>query len=357
VSFTVIIETRLVESKEEKHYDHRPTIIKWKTVPMIRNHSLRITVQQIVKKSETYDVVKIGLIGNQSTGKTCLSLTLAHLIHKISKVPFSVRVFNKENLTNFEETLASLSPANYVLIFDDVSFLGAKITKNQIERIKQSLTEIRHLEGGQDVKIITILNYHYTLGLDKYLRQSDFKYFTSVGSSEVENMMNIVGKKYFSKIQQFKKIMAKADMMGKFTYKLGKKGYFSYTHRSPFIPLLFYDEISLRHVVSPLREWIDPICSTCTLFSSKEKFESEIPVKQFCDESGVKFGEPKFKAAVKLKLFTNGINVYARDLVAASRYLDRALAKKIINLEEIATHYKFTITNTKLRKKLDGVLK
>jgi len=325
-------------------------------VSMIRNQSLRITVQQIVKKSETYDVVKIGLIGNQSTGKTCLSLTLAHLIHKISKVPFSVRVFDKHNLTNFEETLANLSPANYVLIFDDVSFLGAKITKNQIERIKQSLTEIRHLEGGQDVKIITILNYHYTLGLDKYLRQSDFKYFTSVGSSEVENMMNIVGKKYYSKIQQFKKIMAKADMMGKFTYKLGRKGFFSYSHRAPFIPLLFYDEISLRHIVSPLREWIDPICSTCTLFAGDKKFDESIPIDQFIDESGHKFGEKPFKAAVKLKLFTNGINVMDKNLVAASRYLDRALEKRKINLEEIATHYNFKITNTKLRKKLDGVL-
>ncbi len=351
-----MIIKRITETKEEKTFDHRPTIIKWKTQPMIRNHSLRITVQQIIKKSETYDVVKIGLIGNQSTGKTCLSLTLAHLIHKISKVPFSVRVFDKNNLTNFEETLKNLSPANYVLIFDDVSFLGAKITKNQIEKIKQSLTEIRHLEGGQDVKIITILNYHYTLGLDKYLRQSDFKYFTSVGSSEVENMMNIVGKKYYSKIMQFRKIMAKADMLGKFTYKLGKQGFFSYSHRAPFIPLLFYDEVSLRHIVSPLREWIDPICSTCTKFTGDNKFQSEVSVKDFCDESGVKFGESKFKAAVKLKLFTNGINVYARDLVAACRYLDRALSKKSINLEEIATHYNFTITNTKLRKKLDGVL-
>ncbi len=295
-------------------------------------------------------------MGNQSTGKTCLSLTLAHLIHKISKVPFSVRVFNKDNLTNFEETLKNLSPANYVLIFDDVSFLGAKITKNQIERIKQSLTEIRHLEGGQDVKIIVIMNYHYTLGLDKYLRQSDFKYFTSVGSSEVENMMNIVGKKYYSKIMQFRKIMAKADMFGKFTYKLGTKGYFSYTLRSPFIPLLFYDEISLRHVVSPLREWIDPICSTCTKFTGDQKFKSEISIKDFCKESGDKLGESRFKAAVKLKLFSHGINVYARELMQACKYLDRALEKKSINLEEIATHYNFTITNTKLRKKLDGVL-
>ena len=350
------IKLRLIEPKETKHFDHRPTIIKWKTVSMIRNQSLRVTVQQIIKKSETYDVVKIGLIGNQSTGKTCLSLTLAHLIHKISKIPFSVRVFNKDNLTNFEETLANLSPANYVLIFDDVSFLGAKITKNQIERIKQSLTEIRHLEGGQDVKIITILNYHYTLGLDKYLRQSDFKYFTSVGSSEVENMMNIVGKKYYSRIIQFRKIMAKADITGKFTYKLGKKGFFSYSLRDPFIPLLFYDEVSLRHVVSPLREWLDPICSTCTLFAGDKKFDETIPIDQFIDESGHKFGEKPFKAAVKLKLFTNGINVMDKNLVAASRYLDRALEKRKINLEEIATHYGFKITHTTLRKKLDGVL-
>lgn len=351
------IKTRLIEPKSDKpRYDHRPTIIKWKGVNMIRNHSLRATVNEIVTKSDTKDVVKIGLIGDPSTGKSALSLTLAHLIHKISKTKFAVRVFNRDNLANFEQTLASLSPANYVLIFDDVSFLGAQITKKQVEQVKHALTEIRHLEGGQDVKIITILNYHYTLGLDKYLRQSDFKYFTSLGSSEMDNMMNITDKKYFKKLKQFQRICAKADIYKKFTYKLGNKGYFSYSLRNPFIPLLFYNEISLRHVVSPLREWIDPICSTCEEFTANKKFDSEISISDFVDETGQKFGESTFKKAVKMKLFVNGINVLNPRLVSAMRYLDRALETKRISIKEIATHYGFEVTNTKLRKKLDGVL-
>lgn len=350
------IEKRIIDNKPKTKDGDRPTVIPWKDARMIRNHSLRASVKEILQVSKSLDVVKIGIIGNQGTGKSTLSQCIAHLIHKMSEIPFSIRVFDKDNLLNFEATLKSLSPANYILIFDDVSFLGASATKKQIETIKQALTVIRHLEGGQDVKIITILNYHYTLGLDKYLRQSDFRYFTSIGSSEIDNMLSIVGKKYMGKVFEFQKICTKALVKEKFSFRLGNKGFFTYPFRKPFIPLLFFNNDTLRYVVSPTRQWIDPICSVCTEYTSSEKFTSAIDVSQFIDESGHKFGEERFKKAVKLKLYTNGINVFDPGLTSAGRYLDRALEKKEISLEEIATHYKFEIRRTKLRKKLDGVL-
>jgi len=349
------IETELIEVKPETT-NNLPVIIKWKGENMIRNHSIRATVKEILQVSKSLDVVKIGIVGNQGSGKTTLALTLGHLIHKMSEIPFSIRVFNKESLLDFENTLKSLSPANYVLIFDDVSFLGANATKKQIETIKQALTVIRHLEGGRDVKIIAILNYHYTLGLDKYLRQSDFKYFTSVGSSEFDNMQKLVGNKYFNKIIEFQRMYTKALVKEKFSFRLGHKGSFTYNFRKPFAPLLFFNQDTLRFVVSPTRHWIDPICSVCSLYSSNKKFESEIPIAQFINESEKKFGESTWKKAIKLKLFANGINVMDPRLVSASRYFDRALDTKLINLEEVSTHYGFEITNTKLRKKLDGVL-
>ncbi|MGD8431814.1 MAG: AAA family ATPase, partial [Nitrosopumilaceae archaeon] len=161
-----------------------PVTIEWKGERMIRNHSIRAAVEEIIKMSSSLDVVKVNIIGNPGTGKTTLAGTIAHLIHKQSEIPYAIRVLDKDNLLNFQETLKSLSPTNYVLIFDDVSFLGANTNKKQIEIVKQAFTEIRHLEGGQDVKIIAIFNFHYTRALDKYLRQCEFSFFTSIGSSE-----------------------------------------------------------------------------------------------------------------------------------------------------------------------------
>ena len=349
------IETEIIEPTPQTT-NNIPVVIPWKDAKMIRNHSIRATVKEILQVSKSLDVVKIGIIGNQGTGKSTLSQTLAHLIHKMSDVPFSIRIFDKKSLLDFENTLKSLSPANYVLIFDDVSFLGANATKKQIETIKQALTIIRHLDGGQDVKIICILNYHYTLGLDKYMRMSDFRYFTSVGSSELDNMQKIVGNKYMNKILEFQRIYTKALVKEKFTFRLGPKGSFTYSFRKPFAPILFFNNDTLRYVVSPTRQWIDKICSVCSLYSSQEKFKSQVPIAQFITESGEKLGEKHFKHAVKFRLLTNGINVLDSHLAQALRYLDRALEKKEINLEEIATHYDFKVTNTKLRKNLDGVL-
>lgn len=351
-----LIKTVTVDPKKDyKGEGIRPTIIPWKDAKMIRTHSIRASVREIVNVSDSLDLVKIGIVGNQSTGKSETAKTIAHLIHKMSAVPFTVRIFEKEDLLNFEDTLRKLVPANYILVFDDVSFLGATASKKQVEMVKQAITVIRHLPGGQDVKIIIIMNYHYTLGLDKYLRQSDFKYFTSIGSSEMENMERIVGNKYIELCRSFQKMYTRMlGMVGtkRFIFMLGKQP-FSYDYRGPFIPLLFYNNDTLRVVVSPLRTWIDPICPICDI---NDQSESEVDVAQFCAEAEKKFGQWGWKTAIKHELLVNGMYVYGAKIVQARRYLQRALEKRDIKLQHIAAHYQFEVTRTRLDAVLDGVL-
>ena len=62
-----------------------PTIIKWKGCDMIRNHSLRAAITEILNTTKSLDVVKVGIVGEPSTGKTSLARTCAHLIHKMSE--------------------------------------------------------------------------------------------------------------------------------------------------------------------------------------------------------------------------------------------------------------------------------
>lgn len=340
----IIIRRKIVEPRRPKK-STIPVTIEWKGERMIRNHSIRAAVREVIKMSSSLDVVKINIIGTPGSGKTTLAGTIAHLVHTLAEIPYAVRFLNKENLLNFQETLKNLTPTNYVLIFDDVSFLSANANKKQIEIVKQAFTEIRHLDGGQDVKIIAIFNFHYTRALDKYLRQCEFSFYTSIGSSEFENMQQMLGVKNTPKLEMFKQIWQQAYTRDKFTFRLGREKFFSYPMRKPFIPLLFSNGYSVRFVVSPKREWIDPICSTCANTDDKIEFGN---LEDFVNDFSKKFTIGNAKAAVKIKLFQNGINGYPKRVKQAMKYIDQCLEQNNFNLEDLALAYDLNIKETKL---------
>jgi energy-coupling factor transporter ATP-binding protein EcfA2 len=348
------VPVRQVEvSLEEPVLDSRqnlPTIQKWKGENMIRVHSLRATIKEILQVIKVRDLVKIGIVGESGTGKTTLAGTIQHLLHKMSDIPFAVRVFGEEEFLHIKETLAALEPVNYIMYFHDLSFLQ---DKRALEEVKAAITKIRHLKA--DVKIILIYDYHYTLGLDKFLRQADFRYFTSVGSSEDDNMIKIVGSKFSRRVKEFQDKYVEMSSKHKCSFMIGKNKFFTYNYMNPFVVVLFWNNQRLRYTIFPKRQWIDPICSICALANDK-LLHSSISLEKFKEESEIKFTRHVFMSAVKLKSFIQGINVYSKPIVAALRYIDRALEKKDISLEELLASYGFETKQTKLRHKLDGVL-
>lgn len=329
----------------------KPTIIPWKGVSMIRNHSIRAAVKEMLKVSKSLDVVKFGIIGNQNSGKSTQLLTIGHLVHKMTDIPFAIKIFDKYALLNLQETLKTLTPTNYFIGFDDTSFLGAQANKKQMDVVKQVTTEIRHLPGGQNVKIFLGMNYHYTLGVDKYLRQGEFKFFTSVGSSEIDNMEKIVGINNMDTVRDFKKLYTKMLVSEKFSFILKEKETpFVYDYRNPFIPMLFWNEDSLRIVVSPKREWIDPICAICSNALDKDII-GEIDEKRYVEESRAAFGKGAFDSALRVVLAGNGINTYGASVERARRSIVKALDKKIMNLEKLTVAAGLSPTKTHLYQK------
>ncbi len=345
---------RLVKEPERGIKGKIPVTIEWKGEPMVRGHSLQSSVKEIVRMTQSLDVVKINLVGNPSTGKTTLAASIAHLIHQKSmelfKTPFAVKFFTRNELVNFEATLKTLEGMNQVLIFDDISFLQATTDKRTIETIKKAFTEIRHLQGGQDVKIVTIFNSHYQMSVQKYLRQSDFAYYTSVGSSDFDNVLQVVGKRYSSLLTKFQKIFLSAVTRGKFAFNLdGKKKFFIYPFRKPFGPALFYNGDSCRFVVFPKRDWIDKFCHTCTA-KTETTMKDSMKVEDFVKEMDHTFGLQIAKVAVRTKLFQYGLNVYPRRVKQCMTYIDKHLTDKLPNLQRIADHYGFKDEKTVLRK-------
>ena len=333
----------------------KPVVTKWKGIPMVRKHSFLATIREVINFSAEIDVCRIGLIGSMHSGKSTLSQSIAHAIHKHADLQYKIKILYKDDLLNFEKTLLALEPVNYILIFDDVSFMGATANKKQIEMVKSAVTTIRHLDGGRDVKIIVMMNYHYSMGLDKYLRSADFKYITTVDSSENENMEKMFGMKYSKNIKDFKKYRHMAITNKHWFMKISKQELFKYEYRNPFIPILFWNESSLRFIVTPTRQWQDPICSKCSEAGEGE-LEDAVPIAQFCDETEAKWGKGTWLASVKLNMYVEGMTVYNPKVISCLKYLNKCREKKIITLESIATHYDLIPKKTRMRKKLSGVI-
>ncbi len=346
---------RLIQTPNRRSESKTPVTVEWQGERMIRGHSLQTSVKEIVRMTQALDVVKLNLIGNPSTGKTTLAESIAHLIHKLSmemyKVPFAVKFFTREELVNFEATLKKLEGMNQVLIFDDISFLQADTNKHTIEVIKKAFTEIRHLEGGQDIKIVTIFNSHYQMAVQKYLRQADFAYYTSVGSSDFDNVMQVVGKRYGSLLTKFQKIFHQAVTKNRFAFNMdGKKKFFIYPFRKPYGPALFWNSDTLRIVVFPKREWIDTFCNTCNK-SMNVKMKDGMSIEDFVKDLDYKFGKTIAKVSVRTKLLQYGHNVYPKTVKQCITYIDKHLSDKLPQLQELADYYGFKDLKTVCRKK------
>ena len=137
-----------------------PVTLDWNNARMIRSQSIKACVRELLSANMGKDLVRINLIGTPSTGKTTLARTLGHLIHELANTPFAVKIFNREDLMNIETVLANLLPINHVMIFDDISWLSGAASKQKLDQIQKTFTEIRHLPGGQNVKLFIIFNFH-----------------------------------------------------------------------------------------------------------------------------------------------------------------------------------------------------
>lgn len=355
----IVIEAPKAKNGEK---EKRPVTGKWRGVDYVRKHSFLAAIREIITWSEDSDLTKIGIVGKPDTGKSTMAAAIAHAIHKYSEIPFAIRIFEKQHIMNFKETLAVLAESgvatNYVLVFDDISFLGADANAKQVEIIKQAETTIRHLPGGKDVKIILIYNYHYTKGLDKYLRQADYYFFTSVGTEESDNVLNIVGKKYGKLVEQFKRYFVSAKSRKYWMMRIGPKEPFVYKYRNPFIPVLFYNNESLRFIISPSRHFMDKICGICESGIHKSDIAVGMAdLDKIIERGEANFGVQNFKAAVKLLLFMNGMTVYGKHVARSIKYILRALGiNPNVTLAAMAAHYKFETTKTRMRLKPDDPL-
>lgn len=359
------VEFEKFEGNSDKKKSAVPLTIPWGNARMIRNHSFRAVAREILNVNRGIDVVKINVIGPPSTGKTTFLKALGHCIHDLADVPYAVKILKREDLMDMEGTLAKLQPMNYFLGFDDVSWLSAGNNKQKLDQIQKTFTEIRHLPGGQDIKVIIGFNFHYNLSIPKHLRQADFFVYTAIGSSELENTQKLVGMKNTAKLLDFRRVYQESISTGlaasgdnpeipaTFSYKLPGKGNlkFTYTWRKPFAPALFWNNDTLRHIVFPTREWIDPICPVCT--GSVEKTDQEkLDVKKFKVDGLKAYGAGTFKTALRIKLMQMGTYTWNPSVKQAMSWIDEYMKHRLFNFEDVVKEFELKDERTRRGKKI-----
>jgi len=202
------------------------------------------------------------------------------------------------------------------------------------------------LVGVPDVKIIAIFNFHYNMGVSKYLRQCDFIYYASIGSSELENTQKIIGIQHTSKIMNFRRIYQEAVTTGVFKilfHKSGKK--FPYRFRMPFAPVFYWNSIQSRLIVSPKREWIDPVCEKCTN-ASFIPIKSSGDIISLDDKLKKEFKPRIIIQAMKIILFNMGVNVYPPRVKQCMTAIESACKDNTYSPEELSDFYKLVDKRT-----------
>lgn len=329
-----------------------PVTIVWKNARMVRTHSIMACTREILNVAKSTGAVQVNICAIPGQGKSTLAKLIAHLGHKMAESPFTIKLWGRKELLNIEDEIKKLDPVNHIILYDDVSWLTAdNVPKAKVDQIIKTMTEIRHIKGV-DVQIISILNFHYSYAIPKPLRNAQYWFYLSIGSSELENVLKLVGTKNLRKLEEFRKVHSQAQNLKKFYYRLGTKGRkFEYLYRLPYAPALFWNNDSLRHVVFPSREWLEPVCDICAKglgISIQDKlgldqFEAHI-IKMF--ELGV------VRQALRVRLLQLGVNCYSPKVVQCLRHINEYFALKQFSPEEIAQRFDLHETITKNKKKL-----
>lgn len=332
---------RIKPARKKGDKNTKPQVILWKGAKLLRRHSIKIPVNEMLSLISQLDVVKINIIGNPSTGKSTLAMTLAHMLHKHAEIKFAVKVLSRKDLSNFKDIIQNLNTnVNWILVFDDISFLSANLSKKEIENIQKEFTEIRHLSNGKDIKVFCLFNFHYTMGVSKYLRQSDFSFYTSVGKSDFDNVVKTFGKTSVKNLKMFTTMHGMAySPLHKFNYTLSSTKKITYKTREPFAPILFFNSYQSNIFVFPHRNWIDENCIVCDNAQKPTDDAKKADIKLLDEQMQTKFGPRLIKQAIRIQMFINGINTYDARLQRALDFIDRWSKENHVNLKDIAEFY------------------
>jgi len=364
-------EIILGNSSDRKMKGPKPVIIPWgkrkdgSPAHMVRGHSIRAVANEIKNMSANQDLISINVIGKQSTGKTELCKTIAHLVHQMAEEEYMIKIIGRNEFVNLEQTAAELKPVNHILIFDDIAFLKAGSSARQIEQIQYILSVIRHLPGGKDVRIIIFKSFQYSKALPPFLRQNDCTFVSSVDDAEIKGLADTMGVSNTSKIKLLKRMSVElkkgnaGNSVFHFPLSMKNKTMHKYYAKDPFLPYLYYDGINARIIVSPLRTWIDPICPICDGFGDEENEAVQANFEQFKKDLFEKFARTypdgsksqTHKKALQIVLLKMGLNTFSARTNQCIKFIEMWMQETKFPKKQLMEGFGLKEQETKLKKR------
>ncbi len=155
--------------------------------PIPVNMSPNPTVRRILTYLDRTGFLGILNIGMSGTGKSTWSRMLVHLLHQNRN--FVIHWYSRDDIAKMDREIKSLEKGlNHIMIFDDASFALEKLKKEDVNRIAQQLTYVRHDVKGQ---VIVIMNIHYSKAISRFFRNVPFVFLTSITMEEVHTFQDV----------------------------------------------------------------------------------------------------------------------------------------------------------------------
>lgn len=295
-----------------------PIPVRWHPTPVVKN------IINHNKNSGGYTgVVQIGMSG---AGKTTITKMIVHKIHELGE-HYIVRWYTGHDLLNVDKIINScVVGVPHILIFDDASYTLQNAKKEQVARLANALTTIRHKIKS---RIITIMNIHYSKAMLKFFRNQHFTILVSVTPEEMGNYAELF-KEYMGHIKDFAKIYRNMLLRGFFRIPVDSftGEYITYATNKPFRVALVA-EITDLHPMVYARER----CDECDPLMADKKLKS---TTKTMEELFAKYGDGEVRTTASFfATIHGGKNWLPRRHKSIWMHLTELARNGIIDYEEM----------------------
>lgn len=186
-------------------------------------------VKRMINHNKAHGYTGCVLIGMSGSGKTTLTNTILHKLHDYGE-NYIYKWFNGKQMIELDKHIKDLQVGvPHVMIFDDASYTLEDASKNDIAKLANALTTIRHHVKS---RVITIFNIHYSRATKKFFRNQHFTFLTSVTTEELGNLKDLFQDKMYP-VRQFAKKYRQMALLGHF-----------------YVPVSFYDGKSAKYKIN-----------------------------------------------------------------------------------------------------------
>ena len=301
---------------------------------LLRKYHIQALSNDILRMNKNNSYTGILVCGKSGSGKTTLVQTLLHRMackNRENKA-WVVRWFHRDDLTRMDEIIDSLQKGlNYLLVFDDVSYVLNKLSSKRQKELAEKLTHIRHDLGGN---VIAIFNIHYLKALAPIMRDCDFKLITSMTDQDAQNWKGTIGWNKQYKIDKFQQKYLSEMQQGFFELENphAEKPWV-YETNEPFRVALSAHIVGLDYLLFPKEG-----CKNCSPeghFSPQAK--QKLPGKEFLRRVQKSYGTFGKTPLAFYLFYKHGVkHVIKSNYFKCSKMIDEIFSEYNVDVNEVA---------------------